>query len=131
MLAASAARYGNEATTTTTTTSPIESSPSIESIKLNLRRKLRVNAGTNTARALASLPPNVLNPATYTSLIRDMADHYGWELKEWTMDELDSIGCGAFTAVTQGNGPNSSDRMIRITRPAKDSATNTGTVCRY
>ena len=130
MLAASAARYGS---------SPMDSSSSVESTttppfqrntatllhrcKQNLQRKLRVNAGTNTARALASLPPNVLNPATYTALIRDMAGHHGWELSEWTMEELESIGCGAFTAVTQGNGPNSSDRMIRLTRRAKDITT--------
>ena len=133
MLAASAARYG---------ASPMAASPSVESTtmqpfqrdistilhkcKQNLQRKLRVNAGTNTARALASLPPNVLNPATYTALIRDMAGHHGWELSEWTMEELESIGCGAFTAVTQGNGPNSSDRMIRLTRRAKDTTTGIG-----
>jgi leucyl aminopeptidase len=133
MLAASAARYG---------ASPMAASPSVESAtmqpfqrdisailhkcKQNLQRKLRVNAGTNTARALASLPPNVLNPATYTALIRDMAGHHGWELSEWTMEELESIGCGAFTAVTQGNGPNSSDRMIRLTRRAKDTTTGIG-----
>jgi len=132
MLAASAARFGGSSSTDSSTPAATPTTDDIaallRSCKLNIQRKLRVNAGTNTARALASLPPNVLNPATYTALIRDMAAGKGWELSEWTMEELQSVGCGAFTAITQANGPNSSDRMLRLVRRAKER--NTGTTLR-
>jgi leucyl aminopeptidase len=62
------------------------------------------NDGTNIARALASLPPNILNPVTYSnSVICEFAKEYEWEITEWTHEELKVLGCGAFCAVTQGN----------------------------
>ena len=82
---------------------------------------MHVNAGTNLVRALSSLPPNVLNPASYRKLIHDMATRRGWELREWTSEQLRDIGCGAFAAVTQGNGQNSSDRLIRLVHRPKEA----------
>ena len=49
--------------------------------------------GTNLARALAVLPPNVLNPQTYTdTVIKEMTRTYEWELTEWTSEELGDLG---------------------------------------
>ena len=52
-----------------------------------------LRVGTNFARALAALPPNILNPETYTNtVIKEMARTYEWELREWTSAELEELG---------------------------------------
>ena len=83
-----------------------------------------INQGTNLARALSSLPPNVLNPASYTKLLREFTSCYDLDYTEWTPSELKTLGCGAFYAVTQGNGEDKekTDRLVRI----KYSPTNNG-----
>ena len=48
--------------------------------------------GTNIARALSSLPPNILNPAAYTELVKTMAEHHKWQYEEWTPAELQDMG---------------------------------------
>ena len=62
-------------------------------------------AATSLTRSLCMLPPNVLTPASYTATIKSMAVHYDWDYTEWTPLELEALGCGAFVAVTQSNGP--------------------------
>ena len=54
--------------------------------------------GTNIARALAALPPNILNPSTYsTHVIKEFASAYDWEMTEWMSDELKLQGtCGIY-----------------------------------
>ncbi len=86
-------------------------------------------SGTNTARALSILPPNILTPAAYTALVRQICQSYNdhhnqmqqqhlneLEYTEWTPQQLQELGCGAFLAVTQANGPISerTDRLVRI-----------------
>jgi leucyl aminopeptidase len=105
-----------------------------------------VNHGTNIARALSSLPPNVLNPSTYGKVIRAMAASMGWELTEWSTSELENIGCGGFCAVSRGNKVDTvtgdtSDRLFRlkyVPKPSSDdgaansfnSAVNLGDILR-
>ena len=49
--------------------------------------------GTTIARALAALPPNVLDPSTYSvDVIQEMARTYGWGFNEWTSLELKAQG---------------------------------------
>jgi len=71
------------------------------------------NHGTNLARALTALPPNVLTPAAYSGLLRRLSTSYGWEMEEWCAEELRDLGCGAFFAVCQGN-PKGFDRLVRL-----------------
>ena len=63
-----------------------------ESIHSRLRTSKYFTGGTNLARALASLPPNVLDPASYMSLIKRLAEEYQWEVTEWTPKELEAAG---------------------------------------
>ena len=83
-----------------------------------------INQGTNLARVLSSLPPNILNPASYVSFLKEFASSYELDYTEWTPRELKEMGCGAFYAVTQGNGDDEhkTDRLVRI----KYSPTNNG-----
>jgi len=88
-----------------------------------------VNTGTNFARALASLPPNVLSPASYVEALRLLAANKKWEIKEWNTEELAKMGAGAFCAVCQGNVKDelglSSDRLVRIRVSPTTTSTST------
>ena len=75
----------NPSLTSTNGGYPLES---LDQVELWLKTQSAVTAGTNLARALAVLPPNVLNPRSYTQLLKTFADHYGWEYEEWTPEEL-------------------------------------------
>lgn len=101
---------------------------SLVQLKNDLLVEAVFNDGTNIARALASLPPNILNPVSYSnSVIREFAKQYEWEVAEWTNEELKVLGCGAFCAVTQGNRhPDAGDRLIRLKSSPKKSEINIG-----
>ncbi len=75
-----------------------------------------VNDGVNIARALSSLPPNILNPTTYSNVIRNFADAIGCEYTEWNQEQLMNEGCGAFVAVIQANNIGTNDKLIRLTK---------------
>lgn len=92
---------------------------SLQQVETYLRHSSAANEGTNIARALASLPPNVLNPQTYVKALKTLAATRGWDMEEWTVGNLQKIGAGAFCAVCQGNsnapGENeTSDRLVRL-----------------
>lgn len=89
------------------------------SVSENVAKLRHVNHGTNIARSLSSLPPNVLNPCSYTGVVRTFAEKMNWEISEWTPLELRDMGCGGFCAVAKGNPVSdkdceSSDRLIRL-----------------
>lgn len=48
--------------------------------------------GTNIARSLSSLPPNILHPESYSQAIRQMSQSYQWEYSEWRAKELKDLG---------------------------------------
>lgn len=96
-----------------------------EKLQERLSREVLVNEGTNLARALASLPPNILDPGSYTILLQSLAKAKDWEYTEWTSSELAVEGCGAFCAVTQANS-SPSDRLVRLRwRPGGGHGTST------
>ena len=70
-------------------------------IRNRIKREFVINQGTNLARSLSSLPPNILTPATYISSIQAIAKTFNCVYSEWTPDALKALGCGAFYAVTQ------------------------------
>ena len=89
------------------------------SVSENVAKLCHVNHGTNIARALSSLPPNVLNPSSYADVIRTFAESMKWEVTEWAPSKLQDMGCGGFCAVAQGNsvsenGGDTSDRLFRL-----------------
>lgn len=79
-----------------------------------LERRSATNQGTNIARALASFPPNVLNPQSFVSALSSLCGENDWIMDQWTVEQLAAMGAGAFCAVCQGNGRESSDRLVRI-----------------
>jgi leucyl aminopeptidase len=104
-------------------------------LRLDILATCAINHGTNITRALATLPPNALNPYLYTTMvIRRFANRYGWEISEWTASELRDEGCGAFWAVAQANRGKGYDRLIRLkykprnTKPATALDATTDTV---
>jgi leucyl aminopeptidase len=59
--------------------------------------------GTNLARYLATLPPNILNPEVYGDWIRLVCKENGITCRFHSKEELKKMGAGAFTAVDKGN----------------------------
>jgi leucyl aminopeptidase len=90
--------------------------------KIDTRRTEAEAKGNNLARWLTVQPPNVLDAVGYANLIRDMAKERGWQYKRFGTKELESMGCGAFLAVAQGND-NDSASIVRLRyRPDATSA---------
>ena len=95
---------------------PAAAEQSEEPLRARLVASLYSTHGTNIARALASLPPNVLTPASYCAVLRAFAAALGCELQDWDEEQLRTEGCGAFSAVLQANGRGSGDRLVRLRR---------------
>jgi leucyl aminopeptidase len=77
--------------------------------------------GTNLARYLATLPPNILNPGTYGNWIRKICKENGITFRFHTKDALKKMGAGAFTAVDQGN-PDSEGGIYELSYSPRKSA---------
>jgi leucyl aminopeptidase len=91
--------------------------------KTDFRRETAEAAGNNLARWLTALPPNKLDAASYTKLLRDLAKEQGWQYKRIGTSELAKLGAGAFLAVAQGN-ENDSAAIVRLRyRPATKTDT--------
>ena len=86
---------------------------SLEELKAFLSHRSAVNEGTNIARALSALPPNILNPESYVSVLETLSGEKGWVMDQWSVDELQKLGCGAFSAVCQGS-LHGKDRLVRL-----------------
>lgn len=68
-----------------------------------LERGVILGDGTNLARYLTTLPPNILDPKGYGEKIRKLCREHGLKLKFYSNKELRRMGAGAFTAVDQAN----------------------------
>jgi leucyl aminopeptidase len=80
--------------------------------------------GTNIARYLATLPPNILNPAQYGVEIRRICKESGISVKFYSKQELKKMGAGAFTAVDQGN-PDSAGGIYELSYAPKGKTKKT------
>ncbi|HEX3948684.1 MAG TPA: leucyl aminopeptidase family protein [Steroidobacteraceae bacterium] len=65
---------------------------------------LATAAGNNLARWLTALPPNTLDAGAYRRLIRQLAERLKLRFKFYGETQLKRLGCGAFLAVSRGNG---------------------------
>jgi leucyl aminopeptidase len=59
--------------------------------------------GTNTARTLINLPPNILTPTELAKRAVEIAETYGFEYHVLEKEEMEELGMGAFLAVNQGS----------------------------
>ena len=78
--------------------------------------------GNNLARWLTTLPPNLLNAASYTDLVRGLAKAHQWQFKRFSTKDLQQLGAGAFLAVAQGNEDDSAGIVRLRYRPTSKSA---------
>ncbi|MCP5090939.1 MAG: leucyl aminopeptidase family protein [Gammaproteobacteria bacterium] len=78
--------------------------------------------GNNLARWLTTLPPNLLNAASYADFVRGLAKEHQWQFKRFSTKDLQQLGAGAFLAVAQGNEDDSAGIVRLRYRPASKSA---------
>ena len=71
--------------------------------KLDVRRALAVNGGNHLARWLTTLPPNVLNSASYRRALAGLARKHRWGYRFLDENALRKLGAGAFLAVARAN----------------------------
>ncbi len=83
-----------------------------------LERGAILGDGSNLARYLATLPPNVLDPKTYAERVKKLCAEHGLKFRLHTNKELKRLGAGAFTAVDQGN-PDSTGGIFEISYDPK------------
>jgi leucyl aminopeptidase len=62
-------------------------------------------AGNTLCRTLTLTPPNQQTPLLYRQRLQALAKEKGWQYTEWDMQQLKSLGAGAFVAVAQGSEP--------------------------
>ncbi len=70
---------------------------------VDLGRTLTEAAANNLARWLTALPPNILDTATYRTLLTQLSKRHGWTMNFLGEAQLRRAGAGAFLAVAQGN----------------------------
>ena len=70
----------------------------------DVRYASAVAGGTNLARWLTALPPNVLDARSYRSALARLARSHGLTLRWLDERALRAAGAGAFLAVASGNG---------------------------
>jgi len=103
--------------------------PPIKSVRVvGLKRKqdfARVRAeatGNNLARWFAAMPPNYLDAAGYTDVVKSLARQNKIAFKRYSIAELEKLGAGAFLAVAQGNADDSAGILRLRYRPKAKAA---------
>jgi leucyl aminopeptidase len=80
--------------------------------------------GSNLARYLATLPPNILTAETYSDWIKEICKENGITFKFHSKTELKKMGAGSFTAVDQGN-PDSAGGIYELSYSPKGKSKRT------
>lgn len=60
-------------------------------------------SGTNYARTLVNLPPNILTATALAEYAKEMAEKYGFHAEVLHKEEMQQLGMGALLAVNQGS----------------------------
>ena len=60
-------------------------------------------SGTNYARTLVNLPPNILTATKMAEYAKELADQYQFEVEVLGKEEMQQLGMGALLAVNQGS----------------------------
>lgn len=60
-------------------------------------------SGTNYARTLVNLPPNILTATKMAEFAKELADQYQFELEVLNKEDMERLGMGALLAVNQGS----------------------------
>ncbi|NOX27396.1 MAG: leucyl aminopeptidase family protein [Gammaproteobacteria bacterium] len=70
---------------------------------VNTKQSVATSEGTNVARDLTQLPPNVLTPGEYRKRLRKLATQFGWQHKFYNKSQLEQKKAGAFVAVLEAS----------------------------
>lgn len=76
--------------------------PLIKNAKNLCSHAQKMGAGTNLARHLVNLPPNVLNPESYVRLAQNLFKNSGVKVENWTHEKLKKENMNLHVAVGQG-----------------------------
>ncbi len=87
---------------------------------LDLRAAAAEAEGNGLARWLTALPPNVLDPEGYRTLMEALAGREGWSAEFHGRAKLEKAGAGAFLAVARGSGDDGAGILRLKYRPGKD-----------
>lgn len=83
---------------------------------------LATAAGNNLARWLTALPPNRLDAGAYRRLLKQFAQRLELSFKFHGEAQLKRLGCGAFLAVSRGNGRRDAGIAMLSYRPRGTAA---------
>ena len=98
---------------------PLERVLLIDADGLDLRHGAAVASGTNLARWLTALPPNILDARSYHGAIARLARTHGLSLRWLDERALRRAGAGAFLAVAGGNAEHGAGIAHLRYRPAR------------
>lgn len=90
--------------------------------EIDIARVTAEAEGNNLVRFLTALPANKLDAREYTALLESMAGNEGWQYRKYGIEELKSLGAGAFLAVAQGNADDSAAIVHLRYRPGARTA---------
>jgi leucyl aminopeptidase len=75
----------------------------VSAIKSGLEVGYAFGKGTNSARTLTNMPPNLLTASELASYAIDLANKYQFEYEILEKDEMERLGMGALLAVNKGS----------------------------
>jgi leucyl aminopeptidase len=90
--------------------------------KIDLSRTLAEAEGNNLTRWLTAQPANKLDAVQYAGIVQELAKDNGWQLKKYSVAQLEKLGAGAFLAVAQGNADDSASILRLRYRPGSKTA---------
>ncbi|UCV12668.1 leucyl aminopeptidase family protein [Dechloromonas denitrificans] len=85
----------------------------IRGVKPLPERPRSLAEGNLLARTLIALPPNSLTPSAYRTRIATLANENAWQVEEFDLSRLRTMGAGAFVSVAQGSEANDA-AIVRI-----------------
>jgi len=69
----------------------------------NVKAGAIYGSGTNYARTLVNLPPNILTATKMAEYAKELAEQFGFEVEVLNKEEMQQLGMGALLAVNQGS----------------------------
>ena len=88
----------------------------VSAIKSGLEVGYAFGKGTNSARTLTNMPPNLLTASELASYAIELANKYQFEYEILEKDEMERLGMGALLAVNKGSDRTTENDRLKISR---------------
>ncbi|MGE3973634.1 MAG: leucyl aminopeptidase family protein [Bdellovibrionales bacterium] len=98
----------------------VQSSLSPKEISQIAEQSFMLGKANNFVRTLAEIPPNMLNPQTYSELVEARAKEQKYKFEFYDHKKLEKMGAGAFLAVARA-APESTG-IVHIWKPGKKNS---------